>query len=303
MRTILSLLATGALMTACAHDANHDGDGASLSADQGTAVPTSLSVSTAPLTVNVPETSLGPVDPVVARKAWKDGVTRFDDGDYAGAVTQLKLAVAGAPGDAYRLYLLGLAQWKSNDLGAAESSLAGSAKLDGSRAKTWINLARVRNGLNDRTGAIEASDKALGLDPTSADALHQKGRAFLELNRGDEAQDALKTAHDLDPDNGYIANTLGLLLIQMGRPADAIEPLEVAKLRLPHVAYVRNNLGVAYERTGRMEEAKLEYVAAVDAGDMGGKAMKSLVRLGATDTTDTSGITVAATEAVPADTK
>jgi hypothetical protein len=89
----------------------------------------------------------------------------------------------------------------------------------------------------------------------------------------------------------------------MGRPADAIEPLEVAKLRLPHVAYVRNNLGVAYERTGRMEEAKLEYLAAVDAGDMGGKAMKSLVRLGATDTTDTSGITVAATEAVPADTK
>jgi hypothetical protein len=60
------------------------------------------------------------------------------------------------------------------------------------------------------------------------------------------------------------------------------------------VAYVRNNLGVAYERTGKTDEAKVEYQAAVEAGDMGGKAMKSLVRLGATDTTETSIVTAAA---------
>ena len=294
MRTILGLVATGALITGCAHDASHDVDRTTLLAENGTAVPASLSV---------PVASLGLVDPAVARTSWKDGVTRFDNGDYAGAVDSLKAAVAGEPGDPYRRYLLGLALWKSNDLGAAEASLVESANLDPTRLKTWINLARVRNGIGDRTGALEASDKAVSCDPTSADALHQKGRALFELNRGDEAFHALTTAHDLDPDNGYIANTLGLVLIQTGLPGDAILPLEVAKLRLPHVAYVRNNLGVAYERSGRLDDAKVEYAAAVDAGDVAGKAMKSLVRLGASDTTETSGTDVAATVVPPADSK
>lgn len=284
--TILGMLAVGALAASCAHDASGDGDRATLLARHGEALPASLGVSSAPpLPADLPEAALGPVDPAAAAVAWKDGVARFDNGDYAGAVTQLKLAVAGEPDDAYRRYLLGLAQWKSGDLDGADGSLLASVNLDATRLKTWINLARVRNDRDDRTGALEAADKALDLEPTSADALHQKGRALMELGRGPEALEALTTAHQLDPESGYIANSLGLLLIQTGQPAEAIEPLEIAKIRLPHVAYVRNNLGVAYERSGRMDEAKVEYQAAVDAGDMGGKAMKSLVRLGATDTT------------------
>jgi Flp pilus assembly protein TadD len=123
----------------------------------------------------------------------------------------------------------------------------------------------------------------------------------MELNRGDEALESLTTAHELDADNGYSANTLGLLLIQLGKPAQAVEPLEAAKSALPHVAYVRNNLGVAYERTGRLDDAKLEYLAAVEAGDTGGKAMKSLVRLGATDTTEPLGEAVAAATTEPSE--
>jgi Flp pilus assembly protein TadD len=292
--TILGLFAAGALLAGCAHDVGHEGDGATLLARSGEALPASIGVASAPLPANLPETSFDLVDPAVAKAAWKDGVARFDDGDYAGAVVQLKLAVAGEPDDAYRRYLLGLAQWKAGDLEGAETSLVASVSADATRLKTWINLARVRNDRRDRSGALEAADKALDLDPTSSDALHQKGRALMELGRGDEALEALTTAHDLDTDSGYIANTLGLLLIQTGRPADAIEPLEMAKVRLPHVAFVRNNLGVAYERSGRMAEAKVEYQAAVDAGDMGGKAMKSLVRLGASDTTDATLVTAAA---------
>jgi Flp pilus assembly protein TadD len=282
--TILGFLAAGALVTSCANDASRDG--ATLLAEHGQALPASLGVSsTPPLASDLPDVASGPVDRAQAATAWKDGVVRFDNGDYAGAVTQLKVAVAGEPDDAYRRYLLGLAQWKSGDLQAADASLVESVNLDATRLKTWINLARVRNERRDRPGAVEAADKALDLEPTSADALHQKGRALMELGRGPEALEALTTAHGLDPENGYIANSLGLLLIQTGKPSEAIEPLETAKIRLPHVAYVRNNLGVAYERTGRLDEAKVEYQAAVDAGDMGGKAMMSLVRLGATDTT------------------
>jgi Flp pilus assembly protein TadD len=274
--TILGLLVGGALITGCADDAK--GDGGAMQASIATSpVP--------PVPTLVSEPALTPVDAATAKAAWKDGVVLFDNGDYTGAVGALKTAVAGQPDASYRRYLLGLALWKSGDPASAESSLVESTKLDATRIKAWTNLARVRHELGNRTGALEAAEKALEIDPTSADALHQKGRALMELNRGDEALVALTTARGLDASNGYVANTLGLLLIQLGRPGDAIEPLEAAKTRLPHIAFVRNNLGVAYERTGRMDEAKTEYLAAVDAGDAGGKAMRSLVRLGATDTT------------------
>jgi Flp pilus assembly protein TadD len=274
--TILGLLVSGALLTGCADDAKGDG-GMTQASFAASPVP--------PVPTPVPEPTLTPVDAATGKAAWKDGVACFESGDYVAAADKLKIAVAGKPQDAYRNYLLGLALWKNGDRDLAEASLMESARLDATRVKTWINLARVRHERGDREGALEAADKAVGLDAASADALHQRGRALMELGRGDEARAALTSAHTLDANNGYIENTLGLLLIQSGKPEEAIEPLEAAKLLLPHIAYVRNNLGVAYERTGRLDEAKIEYLAAVDAGDSGGKAMLSLVRLGATDTT------------------
>jgi Flp pilus assembly protein TadD len=274
--TILGLLVGGALMTGCADDAM--GDGGAMQASLATPpLP--------PVPTLGPEPTLTPVDGATATAAWKEGAVLFGNGAYAEASDKLKTAVAGKPEDAFRRYLLGLSLWKAGDPDGAATSLVESARLDGTRSKTWINLARVRNELGDRTGALEAADRAIELDPASADAHHQKGRALIELDRGDEALAALTSARGLDAGNGYIANTLGLFLIQSGKPAEAIEPLEAAKAALPHIAYVRNNLGVAYERTGKLDEAKIEYLAAVDAGDAGGKAMRSLVRLGATDTT------------------
>jgi len=275
--TVFALLASGALLAGCSDDARGDGG----------AQPASLTVATdPPPSTDLPVAIPVPVDAATAKTAWKEGVALFDAGDYEQASVRMKTAVAGPGHDPYRNYLLGLALWKSGDREAAEASLVESAKLDPTRLKTWINLARVRHDRGDRTGALEASQKALDLDPESADALHQKGRALMELGRGEEALTTLSSARELAPGNGYVANTLGLLLIQLGKPADAVPALEAAKVALPHVGYVRNNLAVAYERTGRLDEAKLEYLAAVDAGDAGGKAMKSLARLGATDTTE-----------------
>ncbi len=235
-------------------------------------------VKSTPAPVAAPEAA--PVDARTAKLAWQDGVAQFDQGRYEAAAKSLATAAKGRPTDAYGRYLLGLALARSGDLSGAETALVESAGLDGTRIKTWINLARVRNDRGDRTGALDAADHALAVDATSADALHQRGRALMELGRADEAADTLTKAREIAPDNGYVANTLGLLLIDRGTPQDAIPHLETARTLLPNVAYVRNNLGVAYERTGRLSDAKLEYLAAVEAGDTGGKAARSLARLG-----------------------
>ena len=177
------------------------------------------------------------------------------------------------------LYDEGIVAWKSGRLDHAEALLSRAADLRADHLKARINLARVRMDRSNPEGALEAADAALLVEPTSADALHQRGRALAALHRGDEAMEALRAALDSSPDHGYAANTLGLLLLQQGRAEEAVPLLESARDRLPDVAYVRNNLGVAYERVGRIDDAVAEYRACVSSGDSGGKAAASLARL------------------------
>jgi Flp pilus assembly protein TadD len=213
------------------------------------------------------------------KAAWQEGLASYDARDYETAGARLQIAAAGRPDDAYVQYLHGLALWKAGHLAEAEDALTRSSALEGGSIKTWINLARVRMARQDATGALQAADEALALDPVSADALHQRGRALAEGGRNDEALDALQQARAAGPDNGYIANTLGHLLLTMGRVDEAIPHLEAARDRLPEVAFVRNNLGVAYERHGDLDRAAEEYRAAVGAGDSDGKAAASLLRI------------------------
>jgi tetratricopeptide (TPR) repeat protein len=173
----------------------------------------------------------------------------------------------------------GLALRDAGKLEEAEATLMRASEVDPRSSRIFVNLARVRLSRNDAAGALEASDKALGLTPNSASALHQKGRALAGLNRGAEAIEVLATAREMAPEDGYIANTLGWLMLTRGDAAGAVPHLEAARDQLPDLGYVRNNLGVAYERTGRTDEAIAEYRAAVAAGDSGGKALKSLERL------------------------
>lgn len=213
------------------------------------------------------------------RQAWKEGVALYESRDYEAAGARLQIVVDARPTDAYARYLHGLALWKSGHLAEAETALATSSSLDGAKPKCWINLARIRMQREDFTGALEAADQALTLDPGSADALHQRGRALAGQKRGDEALDALQQARAADPENGYIANTLGHFLLTSGRVDESVPHLEAARDRLPEVAFVRNNLGMAYERQGDLDRAVEEYRAAVDSGDSDGKSANSLARL------------------------
>src|SRR5207247_3256888 len=132
----------------------------------------------------------------------------FQRGEFEDAVTKLQTAALGRPDHAYTHYLLGLAQWKSGHAPQAEVSLVRSGEIDPTSEKTWTNLGRVRMELGNSAGALEASDKALGIQDGSPNALHVRGRALAALGRNDEALDALTRAHDGDPENGWIANTL-----------------------------------------------------------------------------------------------
>jgi len=220
--------------------------------------------------------STPPIDP---KTAWKDGVAAYQSGEFSTSAKHLRVAVEEKKDDPYAHYLFGLALWKSGQLDEAEGALVRAASMNEGSVKTWINLARVRLDRREFDGALEAADRAILLDGSSSDALHQRGRALDGLNRGEEAVTTLEQARGLAPDNGYIANTLGYLLLRRGRTDQAVAHLEAARDRLPQVAYVRNNLGVAYERSGDVHRAAEEFRAALQAGDSDGKASASLARI------------------------
>lgn len=278
--SLTGVAASCALLAACSGGTTGTGSPrGSLLEENGVAVQASLPGSLPPAPPVTGIELLGPVDAKTVAAAWRDGVARFENGDYQGAVSHLQVTVRGRTNDAYAHYLLGLAQWKSGELEQAARSLETSLTLDATRPRCWVNLARVRMDLGDASGALEAATKCLEIDPGSSDGYHLEGRAEAALGRADEAEASLGKACELDPGSGYAQNSLGLLLIQRGRFGDAVPHLEAAKSKLPQVSFVRNNLGVAYERTGRLKEAAIEYQAAVDAGDTH-TALKSLARLG-----------------------
>src|SRR6266571_4704137 len=189
--------------------------------------------------------SVSPPSADEVRAGWREGVALFEQGDYKGASSRLRVAAEGRPHEAYAQYLLGIALWKSGDPTGAARALEGAATLDPHSARTSINLARIRIQAGDLAQGLGAAETALTIDPDSADALHQRGRALAGLGRAEEALPFLETARE----------------------------------KLPKVAYVRNNLGVVYERLGRTEEALEEYREAIRAGDSDGKAAASLARL------------------------
>ena len=227
----------------------------------------------------IPAPSTQPPTEEETRTAWREGVALYGSGDFDEASVRLQIAAEGRTEDAYVHYLHGLSLWKSGHPKEAETALTRSSELHKGSSRTFINLARVRLELDDPTGALEAADQAIVIEPGAAQALHQRGRALSALKRGDEALDTLQQAHQAEPANGYIANTLGYLLLRQGRTNEAVPLLESARTSLPAVAYVRNNLGVAYERLGEVDKAIAEFQAAVEQGDPDGKAGASLARL------------------------
>src|SRR5260221_12056352 len=120
------------------------------------------------------------------RAAWREGVTPFERGDFAGASARLKLAAEGPSAEPYVQYLLGLSLWKSDDLEGARLALERASTLEPGSIRTWINLARVRLQPGDFQGALQGADSPLAIEPGSADALHQRCPALAALNRGDE---------------------------------------------------------------------------------------------------------------------
>ncbi|HEY6751510.1 MAG TPA: tetratricopeptide repeat protein [Rubrobacteraceae bacterium] len=113
----------------------------------------------------------------------------------------------------------------------------------------------------DVAGAMEASRKAVRLDPFDTDALQAQSFLWRQQKRHDRAVLALKEAIERDPNNYLPYLTLANLQLGMGDlDAAAKGYRDVLELN-PNAVSARSSLAQALARQGKLQEAKEKYEA------------------------------------------
>jgi tetratricopeptide (TPR) repeat protein len=113
----------------------------------------------------------------------------------------------------------------------------------------------------DVAGAMEASRKAVRLDPFDTDALQAQSFLWRQQKRRDRAVLALKEAIERDPINYLPYLTLANLRLGMGDLDAAVKGYRDVLQLNPNVVSARSSLAHTLARQGKLQEAKEVYEA------------------------------------------
>jgi Tfp pilus assembly protein PilF len=124
----------------------------------------------------------------------------------------------------------------------------------------------------DHNLALELIDKALALNPNSADAVNNRGNALQELKRYDEALASYDKALALKPDHAEAFNNRGHALLALNRIDEALANYREALRLRPDVPLAHTELAYALLSAGRFEEGWEEHEWRWKTKQMSGEA-------------------------------
>ncbi len=128
--------------------------------------------------------------------------------DWAALQSSAESILSKASEDPKALAWRGEALAQQGKLAEAEPLLQKALALDSTQPYAWSNLARCLNERKVWKEALEACDKALGLDPRLMEARFNRGRACFELARYQEARDDFQAALTLLPGDPILLENL-----------------------------------------------------------------------------------------------
>ncbi len=135
-----------------------------------------------------------------AEAAIRESVLRLTAGDVVGAEEQAKLAVAEAPTDARALQQLAFAADAALDFAAAEDAATDGLKAAGPLPALLCLRSEARVGRGNFAGALEDAEKALEVNPGSAQSYLRRAIAEEDLGRpADQALADYDRAAEIDP--------------------------------------------------------------------------------------------------------
>jgi len=161
---------------------------------------------------------------------------------------QLKPGLRGAN------LFLGTIAYRQNRFKDAESSLLRETRIDPRSDKAFMWLGVCRLALDDPQGAIPPLDKAFALNPTDADILYHRGRAYLLV-----ANASYAAMFKLDPDAMRVHQVLAESDAMAFRTQDAINEFELAVKMAPQHPGLHEELGDQYWFAGQLDKVAAAY--------------------------------------------
>jgi type IV pilus biogenesis/stability protein PilW len=166
-----------------------------------------------------------------ARALYEQGLKNLADKQLSQGFSSLKQAVQLDPSSATAHNALGVVLLDLRKPVEAEAEFQKAVELDPSYAEAVHNLGLSYAEQGRYEPAIVAYRKALSMPiyPTPDVGYYNLGRAYAQIKKYPEAEEALRTAIQLQPTLGAAYYQLGVVLLSTGRPEEAKGALRRAR--------------------------------------------------------------------------
>jgi len=149
---------------------------------------------------------------------------------------------------------LGIIAYRENRFKEASDDLLRETRLDPRSAKAFMWLGLCRLAQDDAQGAIAPLDKAYALDPSDADILYHRGRAYFLV-----ANASYAAMFKLNYDSVRVHQVLAEAYAQAYRNQEAIFEFGVAVKMAPHQPGLHEELADQYWVMGQLDKAADSY--------------------------------------------
>jgi len=149
---------------------------------------------------------------------------------------------------------LGIINYRENHFKQATDNLLRETRLDPHSAKAFMWLGLCYLALSDPQGAIAPLDKAYALDPSDADILYHRGRAYFLV-----ANASYAAMFKLNYDSVRVHQVLAEAYAQAYRNQEAIFEFDVAVKMAPHQPGLHEELADQYWVVGQLDKAADNY--------------------------------------------
>ena len=193
---------------------------------------------------------------------YQEGIILREQGDVAGAIDHLRMALFDAPESSETWYALGDAYVTVGRRSRGVECMTEAVRHEPRHVDAQRFLARHFLNRGEPEAARPHVSALSRYDREDFRTAYLQSRMFLALDMWGQAITAGRRAIALNPEFIYAYNNVGFAALQVGRNALAIQYLEAATELTPLEPYMLNNLGVAYERMLRHGDALTAFARA-----------------------------------------
>lgn len=163
-----------------------------------------------------------------------------------------------------------------NQFAKTEQAATTAAALDPKLTYAWHLMGIARDKLGNRAGALEAYEKALALNPESADIANDLGRLAFRMEMWPQAEALFRHCLVRKHAAPEASNNLGALLRRQMRYDEAIEVLRTSLIAHPDQPMLWVTLGTILGDQGRSDEAETFYAEALRLSPNHAKALYNI---------------------------